>query len=216
MLKDGAWSSSGLALGASAAPGAVSRGGDGGAPRWQVHDGTSAVVRENTQQVRAIRLFRARRRSRSNPGAPLEVSNDMRLLWIPVTAMAMALVASSCGGVPEDNGPGVDPVDQGVVQAPPAAPGASTDKVTICHHPSGDPANAQTIDVGAAALPAHLRHGDTFGACGSGGGGGGGGCGGIGGGCTNPNQCCAGLTCVDDALDVCVGGSNCTCQVLIN
>ncbi|HYV44557.1 MAG TPA: hypothetical protein VFA20_06820 [Myxococcaceae bacterium] len=143
----------------------------------------------------------------------------MRLLWISVASVAMSLVGSSCGGVPEDNGPGVDPVDQGVVQAPPAAPGASAEKTTICHHPPDNPANAQTIAVGAPALRAHLLHGDTFGACGSGGGGGGGGgggCGGIGGACANPNQCCAGLMCVDEALDICVGGSNCTCQVLIN
>ena len=37
--------------------------------------------------------------------------------------------------------------------------------VTICHIPPGNPSNAQTITVGAAAVNAHLNHGDTLGAC---------------------------------------------------
>ena len=37
--------------------------------------------------------------------------------------------------------------------------------VTICHIPPGNPANAHTINVGAPAVDAHLRHGDTLGAC---------------------------------------------------
>ena len=41
-------------------------------------------------------------------------------------------------------------------------------KVTICHHPPGNPANAHTIIVGAAAVDAHVRnHGDTLGPCNS-------------------------------------------------
>lgn len=38
-------------------------------------------------------------------------------------------------------------------------------KVTICHIPPGNPSNAQTITVGAAAVNAHLNHGDTLGEC---------------------------------------------------
>ena len=37
--------------------------------------------------------------------------------------------------------------------------------VTICHIPPGNPANAHTITVGEPAVKAHLRHGDTLGAC---------------------------------------------------
>lgn len=37
--------------------------------------------------------------------------------------------------------------------------------VTLCHTPPGDPANAQTIVVGQAAVAAHLAHGDSLGAC---------------------------------------------------
>lgn len=37
--------------------------------------------------------------------------------------------------------------------------------VTLCHVPPGNPDNAHTVDVGAPAVPAHLAHGDTEGAC---------------------------------------------------
>lgn len=52
------------------------------------------------------------------------------------------------------------------------APGpvqSGQDKVTICHFPPGNPENAHTIVVAAAAVPAHLQlHGDTLGECGGG------------------------------------------------
>ncbi len=38
-------------------------------------------------------------------------------------------------------------------------------KVTLCHVPPGNPGNAHTISVGAAAVAAHLAHGDTVGPC---------------------------------------------------
>jgi hypothetical protein len=42
-------------------------------------------------------------------------------------------------------------------------------KVTLCHHPPGNPTNSQTISVAESAIPAHLRsHGDSLGACPSG------------------------------------------------
>ncbi|CAN5842537.1 hypothetical protein BH20GEM1_BH20GEM1_22790 [soil metagenome] len=37
--------------------------------------------------------------------------------------------------------------------------------VTLCHVPPGNPDAAHTVDVGAPAVPAHLAHGDTEGAC---------------------------------------------------
>lgn len=46
---------------------------------------------------------------------------------------------------------------------------AGTDKVTICHIPPGNPANAHSITVSDSALPAHLAHGDSVGDCGGGG-----------------------------------------------
>jgi hypothetical protein len=38
-------------------------------------------------------------------------------------------------------------------------------KVVLCHIPPGNPENAHTIEVGESAVPAHLEHGDTLGAC---------------------------------------------------
>jgi hypothetical protein len=75
---------------------------------------------------------------------------------------------------------------------------ADTKKTTVCHIPPGNPANAHTICVGNAAVPAHIDHGDFVGTCscggsgsgsdgggsGSGSGGGGGGTGSGGGGGT--------------------------------
>jgi hypothetical protein len=37
--------------------------------------------------------------------------------------------------------------------------------VTLCHIPPGDPANAQTIVDGQAAVAAHFAHGDYLGEC---------------------------------------------------
>lgn len=40
-------------------------------------------------------------------------------------------------------------------------------KVTVCHHPPGDPWSCFTLEIGVQALPAHLAHGDTLGPCSS-------------------------------------------------
>lgn len=150
----------------------------------------------------------------------------MRWLLIAVTAVVFSLAASSCDGLTEDSGTWADPVAQGV----------ATPKVTICHIPPGNPANAHTITVGAPAVPAHLRHGDSLGACASDGGDGGdgdsdGGSGGGGGGgwdggdpgvclptgaeCTASSTCCSGLACVDSTSNPCAADF-CTCQVVVN
>jgi hypothetical protein len=38
-------------------------------------------------------------------------------------------------------------------------------RVTLCHIPPGNHANAHTLTVGQPAVKAHLKHGDTLGAC---------------------------------------------------
>ncbi len=38
-------------------------------------------------------------------------------------------------------------------------------KVTICHIPPGNPANAHEITVGESAVAHHIAHGDTIGKC---------------------------------------------------
>lgn len=45
------------------------------------------------------------------------------------------------------------------------APERGGGKVAVCHIPPGNPANAHTIVVGAAAVKAHLAHGDYLGVC---------------------------------------------------
>ena len=56
-----------------------------------------------------------------------------------------------------------------VVALAPTPVRSGQDKVTICHFPPGNRANAHTIVVGAPAVPAHLElHGDTLGECGGG------------------------------------------------
>lgn len=51
------------------------------------------------------------------------------------------------------------------IGAAPAAAGSDDGKITICHVPPGNPANAHTIEISVNALPAHLAHGDTVGPC---------------------------------------------------
>ena len=58
------------------------------------------------------------------------------------------------------------------VPDPRACDPADTSKTTVCHIPPGNPANAHTICVGNAAVPAHLDHGDFIGTCVCDGGGG--------------------------------------------
>jgi hypothetical protein len=51
---------------------------------------------------------------------------------------------------------------------PPQAQAQGGDKITICHIPPGNPANAHTITISTSALEAHMTlHGDNVGACGS-------------------------------------------------
>jgi len=39
------------------------------------------------------------------------------------------------------------------------------EKITICHHPPGNPENAMTLEVSVSALQAHIDHGDKIGPC---------------------------------------------------
>jgi hypothetical protein len=47
----------------------------------------------------------------------------------------------------------------------PTSEGGTGEKVTICHIPGGDEDKANTLVVDESAVPAHLGHGDTLGAC---------------------------------------------------
>jgi hypothetical protein len=65
------------------------------------------------------------------------------------------------GACADDSGeePGGDPED------PEEDPESDGTRVLVCHAPPGNPDNAVTIEIGEPALPAHLAHGDTEGAC---------------------------------------------------
>jgi hypothetical protein len=41
----------------------------------------------------------------------------------------------------------------------------NSQKITICHHPPGNPENTQTLEIPLSAWPAHQAHGDALGAC---------------------------------------------------
>jgi hypothetical protein len=41
----------------------------------------------------------------------------------------------------------------------------ANEKVTICHAPPGNPDNAHNITINSSAIPAHVGHGDSLGAC---------------------------------------------------
>lgn len=66
----------------------------------------------------------------------------------------LVLSLAYVGSVPSDPNP---PISGG-------APGGGK-KVTICHVPPGNPANAHTINVSINAVDAHLAHGDLLGLC---------------------------------------------------
>ncbi|WP_147446479.1 hypothetical protein [Corallococcus sp. CA047B] len=93
----------------------------------------------------------------------------------PVVWLALCtLLAAGCGGT-ENSDPtlntggdnlGADTTDP----SEPDAAAGGTGKITLCHIPPGNPANAHTVTVGLPAMSAHLRHGDTLGACGNDGG----------------------------------------------
>jgi hypothetical protein len=86
--------------------------------------------------------------------------------------LCTTLLALGCGGPTEAEDPSLGSGDDnlgGAAGEAPAtdggtAPGGNTG-VTICHIPPGNPANAHTLTVGVPAVAAHLRHGDTVGAC---------------------------------------------------
>jgi len=107
------------------------------------------------------------------------------LTFLSSSAVVVALSALlACGPAPEGgNEPAPqDPQSGGLESAPGEDPTsgesgngnthggpANSTKVTLCHIPPGNPSNAHTITVGAPAVKAHLKHGDTLGACGGGG-----------------------------------------------
>ncbi|HEX2568997.1 MAG TPA: hypothetical protein VH877_05505 [Polyangia bacterium] len=104
---------------------------------------------------------------------------SFKRFWFHLLSLSVVTLGlSSCGPVGDgtQSGNGALSGQQGENRngAGGGAQAGADGKVTICHIPPGNPANAHTITVGAPAVKAHLAHGDTIGPCGGGGGGGGG------------------------------------------
>ena len=94
----------------------------------------------------------------------------MSLRGLFVFASIVALVAlAACGGE-SPLSTGADPASS-ARESPNGtslaaqAQGQAEPKVTICHVPPGNPANAHEITVAEASLEAHFPHGDTLGTC---------------------------------------------------
>lgn len=79
---------------------------------------------------------------------------------IPATLIPTNLIPTSAAS------PTVaEPTTAVFTEPPPSATAGSDGLITICHYPPGNPANAHTITVSLAELPAHLAHGDSLGQC---------------------------------------------------
>ncbi|AKQ69368.1 Cell division protein FtsH [Myxococcus hansupus] len=91
---------------------------------------------------------------------------SLKPVFSSAVAVALcALLTGGCGGSPvNDDSPDTQSPQSGGLGGRDDEAAASG-KVTLCHYPPGNPANAHTLSVGAAAWPAHERHGDTLGPC---------------------------------------------------
>ena len=87
-------------------------------------------------------------------------NSNPQTITIPVNAWkAHQAHGDSKGTCPKDNSPS-DPIGPGN-----GSGNTGNNKITICHHPPGDPTNTQTIQISPSAWRAHQAHGDTKGAC---------------------------------------------------
>jgi ferric-dicitrate binding protein FerR (iron transport regulator) len=66
-----------------------------------------------------------------------------------------------------DEVPGEDdpPVSDGTPSGPIDPDDSGSEKVLICHYPSGDVTKGNTLEIDASAVDAHLAHGDQLGSC---------------------------------------------------
>lgn len=98
---------------------------------------------------------------------------------------------------------GLGAVQAGLATALVTAAFAGQSKVTICHIPPGNPANAHEITVSASAVAAHLKHGDVRGECAPA-------CAENGSTCTADAGCCSGNCARGTCADPCLGdGGRC-------
>lgn len=77
-------------------------------------------------------------------------------------------IAVGCGGKNAPDGPGTSSSNERARNNDPSDDSlddGGSNRVTLCHIPPGNPANAHTITVGEPAVRAHLAHGDYLGPC---------------------------------------------------
>jgi hypothetical protein len=88
-------------------------------------------------------------------------------LWIALVGGCGGTQLPEEGGEPELQGDNLnaDGSPDGVLDGVPASPDKDGTRVTLCHVPPGNPARAHTLTVGQPAVKAHLKHGDSLGAC---------------------------------------------------
>jgi hypothetical protein len=99
-------------------------------------------------------------------------------LWLSSVSLFACLGLGAVAGCDAPSNPAADPreaalaachMNDGTVDLNAdlhACDPGSVKKTTICHIPPGNPANAHTICVGNAAVPAHVNnHGDSIGPC---------------------------------------------------
>jgi len=86
-----------------------------------------------------------------------DTSSKLRYALVIVLAAALVLSVAALAAVPMKGKPGKPGKGQGTPSAAQYQYGKQ--KVTLCHK------GKKTITVGAPAVKAHLRHGDTLGRC---------------------------------------------------
>lgn len=96
---------------------------------------------------------------------------NIQALWRFQFPVLLASFLLGCGHLEDTDGPHPELSNASSVSAlahsklPNARLNNSTEKVTLCHTPPGNPTEAHTITVGQASAAAHLAHGDTLGPC---------------------------------------------------
>ncbi len=82
--------------------------------------------------------------------------------------IALSIFAVGCGGKNAPDDPGMSSSDERARDSDfgeDSSNDGGSNRVTLCHIPPGNPANAHTITVGEPAVRAHLAHGDYLGPC---------------------------------------------------
>jgi len=92
-------------------------------------------------------------------------STIQKVVSPPEPSKGKSNVSAKSGGPVNATGGGGGSTSGGVGLSNSATANQYGNKVIICHHPPGNPANAHTIVVDESAVPAHLAHGDTMGPC---------------------------------------------------